>query len=198
MKKDNSTLRLKIGLRREVLLRMEEEELAPVVMETHGGLGKVGDACYAEVPAGVVFEKDPEKAALLARKRPTWSVWESDCVRSLRNGVGAHLAVNLLDVDPYGDPWPVFDAFFDSERPRAPVLWVAVNDGLGRWIRGGHAWKSPSLKTVVAKHGNDLYGKYLEIAKELLAEKALTVGYRVTSYAAYWVFGKGDKSHYSA
>ena len=136
--KDNSTFHQKALLRQMALARLEAE---PVVMETHGGEGKLFDACYRGVTRGVVFEKDADKASILGRQRPTWAVYEGDCVASIQGGAGAHLEVNLLDVDPYGDPWPVIDAFFESERPRAERLMVVVNDGLLHSIKKGVAWR---------------------------------------------------------
>ena len=124
--KDNSTLSSKVLLRKNLL----REIPSPIVMETHGGLGRIFDACYRGIANGVVFEQDPDKAAVLGKQRPAWAVYECDCIEALRAGVGAHLAVNFFDLDPYGEPWPVFDALFESERPWPKVLGIVVNDGL--------------------------------------------------------------------
>ena len=45
---------------------------------------------------GAVFETDAKKAVTLLKQRPTWAVYESDCVWSLHNGVASHLDINLL------------------------------------------------------------------------------------------------------
>lgn len=84
----------------------------PIVMETHGGAGKLFDACYGNVRDGIVFEKNPKKSKLIGLQRPTWRVYEADCESAIVSGIGGDLPVNLLDVDPYGDPWPVIDAVF--------------------------------------------------------------------------------------
>lgn len=79
-KRDNSTGKQKIALRRLMLKQMTAE---PVVMETHGGVGQVWASVYAHISQGVVFEKNEEKAAHLARQRPTWAVYEADCIKAL-------------------------------------------------------------------------------------------------------------------
>lgn len=195
MQKDNSTLRRKVALRRAALADMDE---IPVILETHGGYGRIWERCYAHVQAGCVFETDPKKTVALAQQRPTWAVYESDCVKALQAGAGAHLTINYLDVDPYGEPWPVFDAFFQRERPRAETLHVVVNDGLRQKVQVGGAWSCESLKDVVMRYGNNLYESYLEVAQILLQEKAAQCGYSMTHWAGYHCGHQGQMSHYRA
>jgi len=194
MQKDNSTLALKVSLRRLMLEHVE----APVVMETHGGLGKVWEKCYQDISAGVVFEKDPEKSAKLGMQRPTWAVYEAECEEAIRAGAGSHLAVNVLDCDPYGEPWPVIEAFFQSERPRPDRLAVVVNDGLRQKVRLGGAWSVNSLKAVVWRRGNDLFSTYLDVCKELITEKAAGAGYRLDRFTGYYCGHLGSMTHYLA
>ncbi|MFO8154416.1 MAG: hypothetical protein R6U87_00105, partial [Thiohalospira sp.] len=99
-------------------------------METHGGLGQIWSVCYRGLTDGIVIEKDPERARFLARQRPTWAVYQGAAEVVLAGGGGAHLCVTVLDVDPYGDPWPTIGPFFQSDRPFPETLAVAVNDGL--------------------------------------------------------------------
>ena len=192
--KDNSTFHQKALLRQMALARLEAE---PVVMETHGGAGKLYDACYRDVGRDVVFEKDPDKAAILGRQRPAWAVYEGDCVTAIEGGAGAHLEVNLLDVDPYGDPWPVIGAFFESERPRAGRLMVAVNDGLRQKLVIG-AWDVGTMQGMVAKYGNKLAPIYLEVCRELMAEKAAQAGYDLDRWAGYYCGSGKRMTHYLA
>jgi hypothetical protein len=194
-KRDNTTLAKKAALRRVMLRQMET---APVVMETHGGLGHVWAACYVGVEQGVVFEKDEDKAGYLAEQRPAWAVYEADCVGALKGGAGAHLEVNVLDLDPYGEPWPAMDAFFESERPRAKRVWVVVNDGLRSKVRVGGAWTTGSLAKMVRRYGNDLKDRYLEICRELLAEKAAQAGYSLSRFAGYYCGHGQQMTHYLA
>jgi len=170
----------------------------PVILETHGGLGRLWAACYAGVGAGVVFEKDEGKAAYLARQRPTWAVYEADCIGALVGGAGAHLEVNVLDLDPWGEPWPAIQAFFASDRPRAARLWVVVNDGLRENIRAGQAWRVESLKGMVQKYGNDLFARYLDVCRELLTEKAAQAGYSLDRFAGYHCGHTEVTTHYLA
>ena len=196
MAKDNSTLSLKASLRRNLLAEIGE----PVVMETHGGFGHIYDACYRDIERGVVFEKDAQKIAFLARQRPTWAVYECDCVVALMGGVGGHLPINVLDLDPYGEPWPVLDAFLAGFAERLPERWgIAVNDGLRQKVQINGGWDVASLLEVVQEYGAaQLYRRYLEVCREMLAKKVSTVGYTVDKWAGYYC-GHGDNmTHYGA
>ena len=195
--KDNSTFAQKLALRR---LMLEQMEQPPVVMETHGGLGQLWAKAYAHLPTGIVFEKDSDRAAFLAKQRRSWAVYEGDCVEALAGGAGGHLAVNVLDLDPYGEPWPALDAFMQSERPRTDVLWVVVNDGLrgGGNVRLGNAWRAGSLQAAVMRFGNDLHGRYLEVCRWMIQEKAALAGYSLDRFAGYYCGIRGNNTHYLA
>lgn len=192
--RDNSTFQQKLSLRKALLKEVDE----PVILETHGGLGKLWQACYSHVPRGVVFEQDSTKAEVLAKQRPAWAVYEGDCVGALAAGAGAHLEINFVDVDPYGDPWPVIDAFFESKRPRAERLFLAVNDGLRQEVRLTGGWDAESMRPMVSKYGNRLNGIYLQVCEELLKEKAGKAGYDLTRFHGYYCGSKQCMTHYSA
>ena len=194
IQKDNSTYKQKVALRRKLLSFVD----TPIVMETHGGEGKLYNACYTHIGQGVVFEKNSDKSAVLGKQRPTWAVYEADCVMALAGGAGAHLAVNFVDLDPYGEPWPAIDAFFSSDRPFPPCLVLAVNDGLKLKIGTGAAWHVKSLMGVVRKYGTNLYGRYLDICAELVNEKAAQAGYRLSRFAGYYCGHSLGITHYGA
>jgi len=195
IRRDNSTKREKLALRK---LMMRQIDGAPVVMETHGGVGQIWASCYAHLARGVVFEKDAEKAAILAQQRPTWAVYEADCVSSLAGGAGDHLVVDVLDVDPYGQPWPTIEAFFSSERPRAACLWVVVQDGLKQKIKAGGAWAVKSLAGIVKRFGNDLLDRYIDVCRILLEEHASQAGYSLARFSGYYCGASGAMTHYLA
>jgi len=135
--KDNSTLSLKVSLRRNLLREIDR----PVVLETHGGFGHIYDRCYRDVSDGVVFEKVAKKVEFLALQRREWAVYECDSAEALRDGVGRHLAVNYVDVDPYGEPSPVIDAFLAGHSVKLPDYWaIAVYDGLMQNINVSGGW----------------------------------------------------------
>lgn len=169
---DNATFWSKLKIRRSALAQVQD----PVIMETHGGEGKIYQQLYHDAQ-GVVFEKDATKAAILAQQRPHWAVYEGDCVSAIAVGAGAHLAVNFLDVDPYGDPWPVIEAFFTSDRPRVGALQVVVNDGLTQKLQMKQAWQSKQLRPMVERFGNELYREYEQVAQIMMQEKAALAGY---------------------
>ena len=191
---DNSTYAQKVALRREMLKSVK----SPVIMETHGGMGRLFRACYAGVREGCVFEKKPERVAFLAYQRPTWAVYEGNCTPVIGAGAGAHLPVNVLDLDPWGDPWPTIGAFFESERPRPDEMFVVVNDGLRQKIRVGGAWNVGTLRGMVEKYGNDLHGVYLEVCRELMQEKAAQAGYRLDRFNGYYCGHAQMMTHYLA
>jgi hypothetical protein len=195
MQKDNSTLPYKVSLRRNLLKEIEH----PVVMETHGGYGAIWRRCYSDIESGVVFEQLPEKAEALARQRPTWAVYECDCEGAIRAGVGFHVPVNFIDLDPYGSPWPVVDVIFSVEREWPPVLAIAVNDGLRQKVKATGGWDVAALSGIVAKYGAArMYDNYLPICQELLTEKAGWVGYHLTRWAGYYCGYLGQMTHYAA
>ncbi len=187
---------LKTSLRTSTLARLDS---TPVVMETHGGYGEIFKRCYRGVASGVVFEKKPNKAEILARQRPTWAVYEADCVKALGADAGGHLEINVLDVDPYGEPWPVLTAFFTSDRPRAQQMAVVVNDGLRQKVKMGGGWSTGSLKAVVSRYGNDkLYANYLDVCRELLEESVSQAGYGLTHWGGYYCGYAKQMTHYAA
>lgn len=195
MQKDNSTLALKVSLRRNALKEIGE----PVVMETHGGFGRIYDRCYYGLEEGVVFEQKPDKAAALALQRPGWAVYETDCVMALTAGIGNHLPVNFIDLDPYGEPWPVLDAFLGSKRVFPQRLAVVVNDGLRQKVKMNGGWDVGSMAGAVAKWGaSQMYKNYLAICREMLEEKAGQRGYTLTRWAGYYCGHAKQMTHYAA
>lgn len=194
MAQDNSTFEQKVTLRREALKLLDQ----PVVMETHGGVGKIYEACYLGLPGGVVFERNGKRAGILAAQRPTWAVYEADSVRALKLGAGGHLTVNLLDLDPYGSPWEAIEAFLTSDRPKPDKLVIVVNDGLLQKVRTGGARSVGILKEAVTKYGNDLWPVYLNVCEELLQQKATLAGYRLDRFWGYQCGKMQQMAHYLA
>ena len=196
MQKDNTTLERKTALRLSLRRQLQDP---PVVIETHGGLGKVWEANYSDCPRGAVFEVDAAKADVLAWQRPSWSVYESPAETALAAGAASHLTADLVDVDPYGDPWPTLEAFFGSARPFAPVLGVAVNDGLRQGLKMGRGWGIASMREALTHFGNArLYGCYLEVVRWNLARLTARCGYRCTHWTGYYCGHAGQMTHYAA
>jgi hypothetical protein len=194
-KKDNTTLLLKVSLRKNLLKEIEN----PVVMETHGGEGQVFLHCYNNIKQGVVFEKKPEKTIILAKQRPGWFVYEVDCINAINAGVGKHLPINFLDVDPYGEPWPVINSFFENGFYLPKKLCVAVNDGLRQKLKMNGGWTVKSLRKKVEEYGNkDMYENYLKICRELLTEISRPHGYKITKWAGYYCGSAKHMTHYAA
>lgn len=194
--KDNSTLNLKASLRHNLLREIDN----PVVLETHGGYGYLYERCYRGVSDGVVFEKDAKKAAFLARQRPEWAVYECDCEMALRAGVGRHLPINVVDLDPYGEPWPVLDAFLAGHGDRLPARWgLVVNDGLRQKVSINGGWDVSSLQDAVAHWGAaSMFRSYLDVCRWLVEKKAATVGFTVARWAGYYCGAHQGMTHYAA
>lgn len=170
----------------------------PVILETHGGLGKLYSRCYSSIPDGVVFEKNSDKSSVLARQRPTWAVYEADCISAMAAGVGGHLPVNFVDFDPYGEPWPAMDAFFEGLKPTVPRLVLVVNDGLRQKLKLTGGWDVESMGPVVERIGNHCHEGYLEICKELVKEKAAKAGYALRRWTGYYCGFREQMTHYAA
>ena len=200
MTQDNTTLRRKVSLRLAMLgeITADPDFGEPVILETHGGYGRIWAECYPEIARGIVFEKEPERAAVLAKQRPTWAVYEADCERAIRAGAGDHLCVNVIDCDPYGDPWPVLDAFFAGDRPWARRMHVVVNDGVRKKLRYGLSRPPKQLAEATLEHGIGLNARYLEVCEELLQEKAVRAGYRLDRFGGYHCGNSQLMTHYRA
>ena len=195
MQKDNSTFPLKRSLRVRALRLIDN----PVVMESHGGFGKLYAACYSTIAQGVVFEKDPVKSEYLARQRPTWSVYEGDCVRAIAAGAGSHLPVNFLDCDPYGEAWPVIRAFIESDRPKPDRLVIVVNDGSRQNLKLQRAWGVHSMSDVMLKYGNArCYEQYKEICREMIATMGHNAGWTLQKFASYYCGNAKAMTHWAA
>jgi hypothetical protein len=197
-KKDNATILLKVNLRRAALRALP---VRPVVMETNGGFGEIWKACYSDVESGVVIEKDPEKCEALAKQRPGWAVYRADSVAAVAKGAGAHLQVNFVDVDPWGDPNPLLEGFFTSSRAFPPILAMVVTDGLRQYLCGKSGWESKSLqKTGAVDHfGNDhLHRRYAEVCRFQMEKLAGLRGYRISNWTCYHCGWAQQMTHYSA
>jgi len=194
-KKDNSTLRQKSLLRQKLLAEIDD----PVVLETHGGAGKLFLACYKDVAAGIVFEKEPVKTAILAQQRPAWLVYECDSRHALASGVGARLQPDFFDLDPYGDPWPFIDCLLAGGHYRPVRMALAVNDGLRQKLKLNGGWSVRSMRQMVERHGNNsLYANYLEICRENMAGLAQAAGYHLVRWAGYYCGHVDQMTHYAA
>lgn len=184
----------KLRLRRSVLAAVER----PIVLEAYGGSGKLWQQVYSHLPEGIVFEKDPRKIDILVQQRPTWSVYEGDCIPALATGIGRHLPVNLLDVDPYGSPWLAIEGFLTSRRPMPDVLHIVVNDGSRHQLEVTGGWTTKVLQPLIDTFGNGLRDHYLECCQLLMAERAEQAGYQLRHWHGYYC-GNGQKmTHYWA
>lgn len=194
--KDNSTFDEKARLRKRLLDELDD----PVVLESHGGTGRLYNECYkTKVDRGVVFELDESKADVLAAQRPQWAVYEADSEYAIGAGAGSHMACNFIDLDPYGQPWPVVEAFFESDRPKPDRLVFAVNDGLRQSLQMGRGWDVDTLKPVMGKWANvSLYDNYLDVCKHLLAYHADLCGYSLVSWGGYHCGHGNNMTHYGA
>lgn len=195
MKKDNTTFLQKVTLRRRLLQEIKD----PRILETHGGYGKIYSCCYSEVENGCVFEVDEGKAESLTVQRPTWSVYQSDCVKSMKMGVPGHLEFNFIDVDPYGSSWPAIDAVLSGSIHLADKVAFAVNDGLRQKLRIGSGWEVKQMAGPCARYGNaNLFFKYEQICRDMMQEKSSKAGYALEDWVCYYCGHNGDMTHFGA
>jgi hypothetical protein len=194
MQFDNKTFADKKRLRLEALKLIQE----PLILETHGGEGKLFHHCYKNYD-GVVFEKDESKADILACQRPTWRIYNSDSESCLRNGVASDLKFNFIDIDPYGSAWSFIEAIFSSERLLADKLVVYDNDELRQKLQLRGGWNCTAMSEEVGQFGNDnLYKKYLEICEQKIKKIASQKGYSLTRWAGYYAGKLKQMTHYAA
>ena len=195
-KKDNGGFARKAALRLHVV-----KSLRPaMILETHGGLGKLYQSCYEWLGAGgVVFETDARKSPVLARQRPTWRVYETAADVAIANGVVADVPFDLVDLDPYGDPWSTLIPFFERHRVWPETLGVVVNDGncTGK-VRLSGGWDQESIAPMARKWGRDLFEYYIDACAWYLQELAGPVGYTVTNWAGYKTGYNANMAHYAA
>jgi len=168
-------------------------------METHGGVGVLFNRCYRGFEHGVVFEKDRDKVRRLASQRPTWSVYETDCVIGISNGIGEHLAVNYFDLDPWGSPWDTIAAIFDRWKYFPSKFAMAITDGQRRIAKINSAWHVEQLRPFVACYGNEqIYENYVEICAEHLTSRAASRGYAITKWTGYYCGYAKQMTHFGA
>lgn len=182
-KKDNGSLPEKARLRQQLRAAVP----AGAALETHGGVGALWRHCYQSCLPGVVCELDAAKADALARQRPEWRVYQTDCVRVLSAGLPAPERLTLVDIDAYGDPWPAVEALFASGWLAEPVVGLALTDGLRQTLKLNHGWACKSLQWAVETFGNDrLYRDYAEIARANLKRIAGEAGYDLTRWKSLY------------
>lgn len=138
------------------------------------------------------------RAEHLAQQRPTWAIYETDSAWALARGLGSHCIVDVLDVDPYGDPWPTIVAFFASARPFADTMHVVVNDGMRQKARRRGAWSSSTLGPVVRELGNNLFPIYIEVCRRLMVAAVAPARYVVKSFRGYYTGAGNNMTHYWA
>ena len=82
-------------------------------------------------------------------------MYEADAEEAIAAEVGFQFAPDLFDLDPYGSPWPVFDAIVgqSAKWSRGPVGF-AVNDGLRQKLKPGGGWHVGAMREAVAEFGN--------------------------------------------
>jgi len=196
LKKDNTTGPLKIRLRNSILREFAQP---PRVFEAYGGLGHIYSRCYAALPPGVVIDKDRLKAENLAAQRPEWRVYEGETVRLIREGIGGDLPIGLLDLDPYGTPWPAIKAWFASERNHQPTFGIVVQDGLRAKLQLTGGWDVADMRPAVEKWGvAATYRDYLDIVKWMMDGLAEANGYAVQRWTAYHTGAMKAMTHYAA
>jgi hypothetical protein len=191
---DNSTFYQKLHIRKAAIAALER----PIILEAHGGWGRLYNSLYHQYPGGIVLEKKAAKAQALAQQRPTWAVYECDSVKALAAGLGSHRPVNFLDIDPYGSPWETIQAFMSSDRPFPDRLVVVVNDGLRQQIECGGAWRCAVMEPYVQEFGNRIRDDYLKVCQVMMADIAKARQYKLTGWAGYHCGHQQQITHYWA
>lgn len=170
----------------------------PVVLEAYAGKGKLYDHLYRDFSHGAALEKNEQKAAYLARQRPSWKVYECDSVAATKAGLLADQPFSFIDIDPYGSSWDFIDAYFCTHQAWPERAVLAVNDGLRRNIKLGTAWKIKVLAEAVRTFGSDLYDIYLSVCRWMLEKKAAEVGLTLSGFEGFYAGHAKQMTHYYA
>lgn len=171
------------------------------VIETNGGFGVLYNRAYRQAERGVVFEVKEEKVQVLARQRPHWSVYQCRAEQALREGVGFRIQPTLIDIDPYGQCWPIVEAMFFGlvKSGHQGRLAVVVNCGLKQKLQVGGGWNVASMADAVRKYGsNNLYRNYLDVCQEEFTKKAAQAGYGLRRWMARNCGHGNNMTHYAA
>lgn len=176
---DNAGLNQKLALRRNALREVESAR----VVETHGGIGKIFDNLYRDLP-GIVFENDIAKAEKLCAQR-NWPVYASDCVSGIAGGACDWFRPNYWDLDPYGCPWNVVDAILSRPQPSRFVL--VANDGLRLKLKMGGVHMMKFITDALRHFGERaLRTNYAEACEWIVRQRAAAVGLRLARWAAHY------------
>ncbi len=190
MAKDNSTFFEKTELRRRII----KAERPRMILETHGGFGRIYDACYRGM-RGAVCEIKKDAAGVLAMQRPEWAVYCGESEKIIRSGLMTCFPFDFIDLDPYGEPFTILEAIVAGglgERVR-----VVVNDGLRNKIKVGGAWNCGVMKEIVADFGNQLNAKYLAAAQEKTRRILDRGGFKMSGFKGYHCGHANDMTHYT-
>lgn len=161
----------------------------PVVCECHAGSDDFGVSLYREFD-GVAFDRDWRKTGMLVKRSPSWAVYEGKSDVLARIGAGRHLRITLLDINPYGAPWSLLRAWFDSPREHPNQMILVAYDGL-RAMKMGKAWDNDELQDAVMRFGADqLQENYGIISEALVEEITGQVGYEL----AWWRYSDGGRN----
>lgn len=191
---DNSTIIEKVRLRRRVLERCPAP---PVVLETHGGFGRIYERTWFKAFRGVVIEKDDRKVEHLCRQRPRWAVYQGNSELVLEHGLARTTAFDVIDLDPYGQPFGVLAALSLPGRVFPDTWHLVVNDGGRQAAKRGQSWTIPGMTVAVAKFGRDgVYVNYLEAVKLIVDNFAAKIGFEVSHWEGRCV--SADIAHYWA
>jgi hypothetical protein len=118
---------------------------------------------------------------------------------ALKAGVAADLPINFIDIDPYGECWPVIEAYFSGERKRPKRLAIAVNDGLRQKLNVGAGWQVATMKAALEVFSNaGLYARYLEVCRWNLDRLIAPHGYKVIEWAGYYCGFNHLMTHFGA
>ena len=194
MPKDNAGLPNKVAVRARALERLSDR---PIILETHAGEGVVYDRLY-RAACGACLERDETKSYRLATQRPTWRVYQVDAIAALRAGLEADTPFSLVDIDPYGDPWPTIRAYMAAHREFPARFMIAVNDGLRRNIKMGTAWKIASLRDAVRHFGTDIHDQYLAVSRWMLEREANDANLSVARFEGFHAGANKQMTHWLA
>ncbi len=155
------------------------------ILEGCAGRGHMYRAVWSRF-RGAAMDHNRTKAEAAARERPDWAVYCGDVERALAAGWMGHVAFEVVDFDPYGEPWKFLRALLMSEREWAPVTRVVLTDG---YIRPQALVMAMPCKALFPNFTERMCGMttedYVATARIRIAEWGEAAGLRLGSMDTY-------------
>lgn len=199
-KSRNSSLPEKVRLRSAALAALPDP---PIILETHAGEGAIFLQCYSHIRRGWAFEKEGDLVEHATRQREGWFCYKGEAEKILAEA-DDYFNANFIDIDPYGSPWPTFEALFLPGRLNHPTIMLCVHDGSRRFLSLGGSgandqrWRKGILADLAKEFGDSAWRRYGDLAMVGLSRLIKPCGYTIDQWAYSNTGHDNHSTHYWA